>query len=275
MKTKINTLIAFAIGLVFTGCHSVPAGHEASIVRYSTGVDTNKVLHEGTHFGLNFIWDDAIDYDVREQTQVISESFNDKNDMVTVVEATVYYRPTKGQVNKLHKYFGTSYAESKLVPVLRSSLAKTVPQFTAVELNKTHRQTAESLILETILKESGNMYTDIIRIQIGKVEIPKEVARLAEETAVQEGRNVLASKKEEEQVQLAKARVAEAQGRYEAGVLDAKTRDLLSQPKMLELQRVDNERLMWEGFKAHGKSPFGENNIFGQSGSPALLLNRK
>lgn len=131
------------------------------------------------------------------------------------------------------------------------------------------------MIMDAIIREAGNMYTDIVRVQLGKVEIPKEVSRLAEETAVQEGRNILASKKEEEQVQLAKAAVAKAQGEYEAGVLNAKTRDLLSQPKMLDLQRIENERIMWEGYKTHGKSPFGENNIFGGTNPTNLLLNRK
>jgi len=32
---------------------------------------------------------------------------------------------------------------------------------------------------------------------------------------------------------------------------------------MLELKRLENEGLMWEGFKAHGKSPFGDNNMYG------------
>lgn len=59
-----------------------------------------------------------------------------------------------------------------------------------------------------------------------------------------------------------------------AAVLKAQAKDLLSQPKMIELQRVENERIMWEGYKAHGKSPFGEHNIFGGDKMPSLLLNK-
>ena len=67
-----------------------------------------------------------------------------------------------------------------------------------------------------------------------------------------------------------------AQGNYDAGVLNAKTQDLLSQPKMLEKQRIDNERIMWEGYAKTGKSPFGENNIFGgaNGNNPMLMLQR-
>lgn len=86
----------------------------------------------------------------------------------------------------------------------------------------------------------------------------------------------LQGEKEAEQVALAKAKVAAAQGDYDAGVLNAKTQDLLSQPKMLEKQRIDNERIMWTGYAKTGKSPFGENNIFGGSGNstPMLMLQR-
>ena len=45
---------------------------------------------------------------------------------------------------------------------------------------------------------------------------------------------------------------------------------------MLEKQRIDNERIMWTGYAKTGKSPFGENNIFGGSGNstPMLMLQR-
>ena len=32
---------------------------------------------------------------------------------------------------------------------------------------------------------------------------------------------------------------------------------------MLKLLELENEKLMWEAFKATGKSPFGNNNMFG------------
>lgn len=142
---KKSNLAIFALtAMLFAACHTVPAGHEGAIVRYGSGVDTLKVLSEGTTFGVNFILDDVVNYEVREQTITMTEAFNDKNEMVTTVEAIVYFKPKKGQVNRLHKHFGTEYANSKLLPVLRSSLGKIVPQFTAVELNKTHRERAQS-----------------------------------------------------------------------------------------------------------------------------------
>ena len=102
--------------------------------------------------------------------------------------------------------------------------------------------------------------------------IPTQVAQLAEETAVQEGRNILASKKMKEQEELGKVNVAKAEAELQVARLQAQAKDVLSQPKMLELYRAETERIKWEGYSKTGKSPFGEGNIFGDS--PSVLLQR-
>ncbi|MCD8540788.1 MAG: hypothetical protein LRY55_14210 [Leadbetterella sp.] len=53
-----------------------------------------------------------------------------------------------------------------------------------------------------------------------------------------------------------KEKVARAQGDYEAALLEAKTKEALSQPKMLELYRAETERTWAE----KGVSPYGSNN---------------
>ena len=75
-----------------------------------------------------------------------------------------------------------------------------------------------------------------------------------------------------EEENLAAALVAKKQGEYEAAKFESKTKDILSQPKMIQLMEVENQRLMWEGFLKHGKSPFGEHNIYGTT--PSILMNR-
>jgi regulator of protease activity HflC (stomatin/prohibitin superfamily) len=55
-----------------------------------------------------------------------------------------------------------------------------------------------------------------------------------------------------------KEKVARAQGDYEAALLEAKTKEALSQPKMLELYRAETERV----WAQKGVSPYGNNNTF-------------
>lgn len=66
----------------------------------------------------------------------------------------------------------------------------------------------------------------------------------------------------------AKEKVAIAQGNFDAAVLDAKAKDLLSQPKMLDLFKAETDRIRAQ----KGISEYGTNNVFG--GNPGLFLNR-
>ena len=62
--------------------------------------------------------------------------------------------------------------------------------------------------------------------------------------------------------------MALAKGNFEAAQYDAKTKEILSQPKLLELYRAETERIWAE----NGKSPYGENNVFGSTSG--ILLSR-
>ena len=256
-KILIITLAAFTI----TSCTTVEPGHRG--VEISWGGETNmgKVYTEGMNGGFHWLYDDMVEYDCREQTIVEIYEFNDKNNMLTTVEISLDYKLEGDKVNRLHKY--VKDWETKLHKTLKSAAKEVIPQYSAIELNITKRSDAEHKLAEILSRELPEVYIDFARVQMTDVDLPKAVSQLAEETAKQIGRNELASKKKSEQTYLADAKVAEAQGNYDAGVLNAKTKDLMSQPKMLELLRLENERLMWEGFKATGKSPFGYNNMYG------------
>lgn len=257
----LATAIITVITLSMMSCETVQSGHKG--VEVSWGGKTNlDIIHpEGMNVGMNWIWDEMIEYDVREKTLVQKFEFNDKNNMVTSVELSLDYNLNPNKVNILHTQI--TDIETKIIKTLKSAGKEVVPQYSAVELNITKREEAELKLNEILKSELAEFYVVAARVQMTDVDIPNAVADLAEQTAVQIGRNELAMKKEAEQVALAKSKVAEAQGNYDAGVLNAKTKDLLSQPKMIELQKVENERIMWEGFRTHGKSPYGNNNMFG------------
>jgi len=60
-----------------------------------------------------------------------------------------------------------------------------------------------------------------------------------------------------------------SKGNYEAAIYDAKTKEILSQPKLLELYRAETERV----WAQRGVSPYGNNNVFGSASG--IFLNRK
>lgn len=275
---KILSIIALGAIMSFsvTSCTTVDTGHEAAIISYGGQTDMSETLPEGIHWGLGYLFNDTEEYVVREQTYNYAVTLNDKNDMKTPVQLVVYYQPQKGKVNKLHSLVGPDYKDEKLKSFIASVVGKVIPQYSAQEINKTKRAEVEHKITSLLDQEAKAIYVNIPRVNFTVVGIPQKVAQIAEDQAVQLSRNDLAKLKEAEQVALGKAKVAASQAGYDAAQLDAKTQDLLSQPKMLERQRIDNERIMWQGYAKTGKSPFGENNIFGGAAgsNPMLMLQR-
>jgi regulator of protease activity HflC (stomatin/prohibitin superfamily) len=267
----MKKILVLALGFVMlSSCTGVDSGFESPIISYGGETDMSQVLGEGMHYGMNYLWDDTPQYEIREQTMTIEDTYFDNNDMQTPVTVVIYFNPVKGKTNFLHKNVGPDYSHTKLDPIARGALAKVIPHYTAQDLNKNKRDEAEIKLKAILAKEANTIYVNIARVQFTKVGIPAAVAKLATETAVQLGRNELASKKEAEQVALAKAKVATAQGNYDAGILNAKTKDIMSSPKMLEMMRIENEKILAEGFRAHGKSIYGNNNIFGSNAAQVV-----
>jgi regulator of protease activity HflC (stomatin/prohibitin superfamily) len=260
-----DTILLLMIAIGFTSCATVDAGHKG--VEVSWGGETNmQVIHnEGMASGFHWLFDDMIQYDCRERTLVEKFEFNDKVSMLTNVEIALDFALEPTQVNQLH--VKVKDYEIKIQKTLKSAAKEVIPQYTAVELNLEKRNEAEHKLAEILSKELPEFYVLFARVQITDVDIPPTISNLAEETAKQLERNKLAEKKEAEKIALAKAQVAEAEGNYQAAIFDAKRKEVMSQPKMLELYKLETERIQAEGYKEHGKSWFGENNIFGSETS--------
>lgn len=261
---KIKLLLVAVLIATATACTTVDSGHKGVEVSWGGQTNLNEVFPEGMDGGIHWLWDDMILYDVREHTTVHKFEFNDKDNMVVPVELSLDYRLDPEKVNLLHSQIID--LEQKIEKTLKSAGKEVIPQYSAVELNITKRQEAESRLTKICSDELAEFYIDFKRLQMTDVDIPVKVAKLAEETAVQLGRNELALKKEAEQAALAKAKVAKAQGDYDAGLLNAKTKKLLSTPEILKLKQLEVDMVWAES----GKSKYGNNNMFGVQGASVI-----
>lgn len=264
----LTALFVLVTAATFTSCTGVDSGHRGVEVSWGGETNKNKVYGEGLQTGVSWLWNDMVEYDIREKTITKQFSFNDKNNMVTNVELALDYNLDPNKVNLLHMEI--TDVEIKILKTLKSAGKEVVPQYSAVELNITKRTEAEAKLSAIIAKELPEFYVEFARIQMTDVDIPAKVANLAEQTAVQLGKNELALKKEAEQKALAAASIAKAKGEFQAAEYEAKTRDILSTPKMIRLQEVENERIIAEGYKQHGKSIYGTNNWFGTSSAGVI-----
>lgn len=264
-----NIFKFLAIALIFaaTSCTTVASGHKGVKVSWGGETDLQQVYPEGMDGGLNWAWDDMVEYDVREKTLVEAFSFNDQNNMETRVEMALDYRLDPTKVNILHATI--TDVETKILKTLKSAGKEVVPQYSAIELNITKRNEAEEKLAVIIREELPEFYVEFKRLQMTDVDIPSKVAELAEETAVQLGRNELALKKEAEQVALAAANVAKSKGNFEAAEYDVKTKQLMSQPAVLRLYEAETDRKWAE----KGVSKYGNNNVFGANASIIKGLN--
>ncbi len=256
---RLFTVLGLAIVLV--SCETVDSGRKGVKVSWGGKTDLEEVYAEGMHGGVSWLFDDIIEYDVREQTIVQHFEFNDKNNMTTRVELSLDFNLNPDKVNLLHSKI--TDVETKILKTLKSAGKEVVPQYSAVELNISKRKEAEDKLAKIISEELPEFFIQFKRLQMTDVDIPKAVSKLAEETAVQLGRNELAKKKEAEQVALSKAKVAKSKGEFEASQFDVKTKELMSRPAVLKLYEAETDR-MWAN---KGVSRFGNNNVFGSSAS--------
>ena len=252
-----HALLLLMAAFLISSCTTVESGHKGVKVYWGGKTEMETILPEGMDMGISWLWNSCIEYDVREKTLVRKFVFNDSRNMETSVEIALDYNLNPNEVNLIHTRI--TDIDVKILKTLKSAGKEVVPQYTASELNLKMRKEAEAALREIISKELPEFYVEFARVQITDVDIPKALANVAEETAIQEGRNSLASKKELEQTNLAKARIAEAKGKYDAALFNAKTKDIMSSPKMLELKKLEIE-MEWA---KQGVSKYGTNNVFG------------
>jgi regulator of protease activity HflC (stomatin/prohibitin superfamily) len=151
--------------------------------------------------------------------------------------------------------------------IVRKELLDNAVSFASDSLLQ-HRNVYEANVTKSLtatLEKEGFLLNNIA---ILKMDIPDSYRKAINTKikVIQETATIKSQTIQAEQTALKK--VALAKGNYEAALYDAKTKEILSQPKLLELYRAETERI----WAQKGASPYGNNNVFGSVNG--LLLNR-
>ena len=152
--------------------------------------------------------------------------------------------------------------------IVRKELLDNAVSFASDSLLQ-HRNIYEANVTKSLsisLDKEGFVLNNIAILKMAlpasyKQAIERKIAVL-QETATIKSQTVQAE-------QTALKKVALAKGNYEAAIYDAKTKEILSQPKLLELYRAETDRV----WAQKGVSSYGNNNVFGTI--PGMLINRK
>lgn len=254
MKKLFYLLLAFTT-ISLTSCESVDSKERGVEVSWGGETNMNKVYEPGMHTGFKWLTSELVNYDVSQQTITEKFEFNDKNSMVTPVEISVDFSLDETKVPLLHTKI-TDW-KAKLHSTMKGAAKQVIPQFPAVDLNLSKRDTAEQLIADILSRELPEFYLVFDRIRITDVDLPGSISQTAELNAKQDELNKLSSKKK-----------LEAENNFHAAEWDAKTKDILSQPSMLKLKELEIDM----EYARKGVSKYGNNNVFGSAGG--ILLNR-
>lgn len=151
--------------------------------------------------------------------------------------------------------------------IVRKELLDNAVNFASDSLLQ-HRNVYEANVTRTLTKSLAAEGFNLNNIAILKMAIPASYKKAIETKirVIQETATIKSQTLQAEQTALKK--VALAKGNYEAAQYDAKTKEILSQPKLLELYRAETDRI----WAQKGKSPYGQNNVFGSTAG--VLLNR-
>lgn len=157
--------------------------------------------------------------------------------------------------------------ETRVRNIVRKELLDNAVSFASDSLLQ-HRNVYEANVTRTLEKALDKEGFVLNNIAVLKMDIPSSYRKAIETKikVIQETATIKSQTIQAEQTALKK--VALAKGNYEAAQYDAKTKEILSQPKLLELYRAETERIWAE----KGKSPYGQNNVFGSTSG--ILLNR-
>jgi regulator of protease activity HflC (stomatin/prohibitin superfamily) len=157
---------------------------------------------------------------------------------------------------------------SRVRTIVRKELLDNAVSFASDSLLQ-HRNIYEGNVTKSLTASLEKEGFTLNNIAILKMQLPKSYKAAIERkiAVLQETATIISQTKQAEQTALKK--VALAKGNYEAAQYDARTKEILSQPKLLELYRAETERI----WAKKGRSPYGNNNVFGSA--QGILLNRR
>ena len=91
-RNLLFSLMAILVMVLATSCTGVESGNRGVEVSWGGKTNMDVVYGEGIDWGVHWLWDDMIEFDVREKTIIEKFEFNDKNYMITPVAVSIDYR---------------------------------------------------------------------------------------------------------------------------------------------------------------------------------------
>ena len=280
---KASVLVLLFLSLVFVSCTTADSS-EVALVVDQIGNDKG-IPNIQTESGFIFYFpptQDVYTYPTSVQHKVWSESEEEDSPTDEHIDVTSSDGATFGldvsinlqlQRNRAADLFikyrvdMDELINTRVRTIVRKELLDNAVTFASDSLLQ-HRNIYESNVTKTLTISLEKEGFSLNNIAVLKMALPPSYKKAIERkiAVLQETATIISQTKQAEQTALKK--VALAKGNYEAAQYDAKTKEILSQPKLLELYKAETARIR----ATNGTSEYGSNNVFGSSSN--ILLNR-
>jgi regulator of protease activity HflC (stomatin/prohibitin superfamily) len=185
--TLIIGLVVVVLFLLFSSrmFYVIRPGERGVVFHFFTGVlDKDNIRGTGVH--MIAPWDKVYKYNVREQSREETMDVLDKSGLSVNVDVTVRFNPLYDRIGNLYEVFGTEYANTLVIPEVRSSVRQVMGRYTAEEIYSTKRNEVETSIkseTELILRER---YIDMRALLIRSINLPPDIKAAIENKLTRE-----------------------------------------------------------------------------------------
>jgi len=249
---NISLYMGVFLLLSLSACVSIDSyeeGHKFIAYGSNQGLNTEMTYTGGIH-GI-MPWNEMVIYDMREQSRTYTSEVLDKNGLEVKIEASINFKPNKSKSAALHLNYGEAYAEVYVDKIAKGAIKDVAGKYTAEELYSSKRENLE-VEIETILEVSfaKDALLSLSFVEISDVDLPTTISNAIIAKEKQEQDNLLAEKKKVQEENLAKAKIAKAEGDFEAAKFQAKAnREIANSitPALVQWEQLKVLRDNWDG----------------------------
>ncbi|MFC2137587.1 prohibitin family protein [Bacteroidota bacterium] len=192
MKKQSSTLIvigivAFLVLIIFGNRMTVTidAGHRGVIFRtFSGGLDLDKSFGEGFH--LIAPWNKMHVYSLLQQEKAEEMRVLSSNGLEISVDVSAWFLPQAEQLGLLHQKVGINYANTVLIPSLRSAARSVIGRYTPEEIYSSKRDIIQDEIYVETKKTLDEKYIQLNNVLIRSIILPPTIKTAIESKLKQE-----------------------------------------------------------------------------------------
>lgn len=264
-KIALGVVLAITIGIFAFSGTTIKPGEEGFLFdSFGGGVNKTMIYTEG--YVPHLPWKEMITYNVQYKSHKYTAKVLDKDGTEVTVSVTVNAALKRGKSPFVHLKHGIGYEASVIDELSNGAIKDAIGKYGYEQIYGTKRENVESEIETSIKSSLGKENILVAFAEVTDVDLPKAIASAIIAKQEQEQLNLKAEKLKTYETNIASASVEAAKGRFETAEFDAKTKAILSQPKMLELKKLEIEQIWAE----KGVSPYGTNNVFGAGATSVI-----